>query len=632
MRFRKECIIVAVTILISLTAGVQPGACQTAIPCDSIILLPYTDEQFGLPVFFTSAITSTTIGSTTVAPYCDVRGTIWPDIGFNIKVPIGEWNRRFYMTGTRFENEAINETGMLRALQRGFTTAASKTGYSSVEPYQWAYNPIDNSNPYAKQKQYDFYYRANHETAVLAKKIMGAYYGISQPLAYSYFEGLSDAGRQALILAQFYPLDFDGIIAASPMMNCAWGNTRYIWNKLARLEADINPDKLSIIANAVYAKCDSVDGLVDGFIDDPRKCPFDPDADLPRCQGIEGPNCFTGAQIDTIKKIYLGPSASGGVQIFPGASFGSEIADTTGLSGWQQFGAVFPMPGQGETLINDAIGFLKYMAFEPPVNPASYNYTTFNIDTDLKNMANTAAWCSAEQPDLLPYMLTGGKLIQWHGLADAVIPPVSSINYYEDVLAVMGEDTAKSFFRFFMVPGVFNGSGGIGCGDIDWLAVMQDWRESGVEPAAVVGTRSLGGGYSARTRPICSYPEFSRYLGTGSIDADVNFTCTRIVPSSVKIKPNRININGRGTFRVAMTLPAGYDARNFNQVAVTCEGAPGEKIKISKKGSVLKAKFTKASLKNITSGRDVIFSVTAIFEQGGERIAFEGSELIRVVD
>jgi feruloyl esterase len=620
MKLRKECITIFLAMLILLTVGTKMGACQT---CENILSNEYTDELFGLPVVFTSAMTSTTVGSTTVPPYCDVWGTIWPDIGFNIKAPIAGWNRRFYMTGTSFEHEDINEAGMVRALLRGFSTAASKTGYSFAgEPYQWAY-----SSP---QEQYSFYHRANHETAVLAKKIIGFFYGI-QSFTYSYFEGAGDAGRQALIEAQFYPQDFDGIIAAGPMMNCAWGNTRYIWNKLARLEADITSNKLSMVADAVYSKCDSIDGLVDGFIDDPRKCTFNPDADLPRCPGSEQPNCFTPAQINTIKKIYQGPRTSAGVQIFPGTPFGSEIVDATGLSGWQQYGSILSMPGGTELLIDDAIGFLKYMAFDPPVNPGLYDYTTFNIETDLENMANTAARCSAESPDLLPYMLTGGKLIQWHGQADAVVPPFASINYYEDVLFNMGELETNSFFKLYMVPGVFSG-GGIGCGDVDWLEVMQGWRESGVDPAAVVGTRSAGGGYSARTRPICSYPQVARYLGTGSIDGASNFTCAKIVPSSVSIKPNRINPGSRGTFSATLTLPVGYDARNFSQVAVTCEGAPGEKVKISKKGRVVKAKFKKANLQNISSGGPVIFTVTAIFEQNGERIAFEGSESMRVVE
>lgn len=634
MKLRKESIIIALTVFISLSLGVKLGFCQIVIPCNA---LPtgYTDEQFG-QIIVTSAITSTSVGGIPVLPYCDVRGIIQPDIRFNIKVPVADWNQRLYMTGWRRDDTGIsmgrgddggmiNEAGMVTALSRGFATAGSDGGHQlTFEPFSWAYNPLpENTNPDAVQKKYDFYFRANHETAVLAKNIIGAYWGSGTPLLYSYFEGASDGGRQALVEAQLYPQDFDGIIAASPVMNCAWGNVRYIWNKQATLAADISSNELQNVAEAVYEKCDSVDGLVDGFIDDPRKCNFDPEEDL---------SGFTPSQIETMNRIYEGPRTTDGIRIYYGTPFGAEITDAQGMRGWQQYGPILPMPVFGEVSINNAIGFLKYMAFEPAVDPLTYDYTDFNLDTNLGNMANTAAWCSAEDPNLLPFKSAGGKLIQWHGYADAVNPPLASIDYYEGVLGSMGEEATKSFYKLYMIPGAFNG-GGIGCSDIDWLSVIQQWVENeGFEPSAIIGTRAFGGGYSFRTRPACAYPQVARYLGTGSIDDALNFSCVHIVPSSVSIKPNRINPGSRGTFKTTMTLPAGYDVRNFTQIAVTCEGAPGQKIKIGKKGTVVKARFNKDDLLNITPGKAVTFTVTAIYEEGGHLLAFEGSESIHVID
>jgi feruloyl esterase len=626
MGFRKECTIVVMAVVVLLAVGINPGHSQPAFPsCNSLLNLDevYRDEQLGQLISITSAVTIT---AGTGSPYCDVRGTIEPDIGFNIKLPIANWNQRFYMTGsTGSDGGTINEDGMATALSRGFATAGSNTGHTfTLDPFSWAYNPLPaNTNPDAIQKKYDFYFRANHETAVLAKNIIGAYYGSGSPLLYSYFEGASDGGRQALVEAQLYPQDFDGIIAAYPVMNCAWGNVRYIWNRQARDVADISSNELQNIAETVYNKCDSIDGLVDGIIDDPRKCPVNPDTDF---SGV------TAQQIETIKKIYQGPRTTDGTQIYPGTPFGSEITDAQGLRGWQQYGPILPMPVFGEVLINDAKGFLKNMAFEPPVNPLTYDYTTFNIDSDLGNMANTGAWCSAEDPNLLPFKSAGGKLIQWHGYADAVTSPLASINYYENVLENLGAVETKSFYKLYMVPGAFNG-GGIGCSDIDWLSVVQQWVENDeFEPGTIIGTRPAGGGYSFRTRPVCPYPQVARYLGTGSIDDALNFRCVNIVPSSVQIKPDRIKLGSRGTFKATLTLPAGYDARNFSQVATTCEGAPGEKVKVGKKGSVVKAKFNKEDVQNITPEKDVMFTVTAIYEQGGQLFAFEGSQSIHVID
>lgn len=632
MKLRRELVVIALTMLISMTLGIKAGMSQIVIPCNA---LPtgYTDE-FGEPIILTSAITSTSVGGVPVLPYCDVRGIIPPDIGFNVKVPVAGWNQRFYMTGWQRGDEGmlmgrgddggiINEGGMVTALSRGFVTAGSDGGHGvTLDPFLWAYNPPDNSNPDAIQKKYDFYVRANHETALLAKKIMGAYYGSGLQLLYSYFEGASDGGRQALIEAQHYPQDFDGIIAAYPVMNCAWGNVRYIWNRQALNTAEISPNELQNISDIVYDKCDSIDGLVDGFIDDPRNCSFNPDKDLPG---------FTARQIETINKIYQGPRTTDGVQIYPGTPFGSEIADAAGLRGWQQYGPILPMPVFGEVMINNGIGFLKYMAFDPPAGP-SYDYATFDVDSDPGAMANTAAWCSAEDPNLLPFKSTGGKLILWHGFADAVNPPLASIGYYEGVLNNLGEEETKSFFKLYMIPGAFNG-GGIGCSDIDWLSVIQQWVENDdFEPSAIIGTRAFGGGYSFRTRPVCPYPQVARYLGTGSIDEALNFTCTPVVPSLLSIKPKRINPNAKGFFKAILTLPEGYDASALQRVAVTCEGAPGTKVKVAKKGRVVKARFARSDLKNIPAGQTVIFTVTAIFENNGQKIAFEGSESIRVTN
>lgn len=634
MKLRKGLVIIVLAMMISLTLGLTAGTCQVVIPCDA---LPtgYTDEQFGLPIVITSAITSTSVGGIPVLPYCDVRGIIPPDIGFNVKVPVAGWNQRFYMTGWQRSTEGmttgrgddggvINESGMVTALSRGFVTAGSDGGHAlTLDPFFWAYNPPDNSNPDANQKKYDFYMRANHETAVLAKKIIGAYYGSGLRLQYSYFEGSSDGGRQALMEAQLYPQDFDGIIAAYPVMNCAWSNVRYVWNKQALNEAEISVNELQNIADIVYNKCDSVDGLVDGFIDDPRKCTVNPDEDF---------RGFTPQQIRTIQKIYQGPATAEGGQVYPGTPFGSEISDASGLRGWQQFGPILPMPAFGEVMINNGIGFLKYMAFEPPEGPA-YDYRNFSLDSNLGFMANTAAWCSAEDPNLLPFKSTGGKMIVWHGFADAVNPPLATIGYYESVLATLGENETQSFFKLYMIPGAFNG-GGIGCSsNIDWLSVIQQWAEGGdFEPGAIIGTRPMGGGYSFRTRPLCPYPQVARYLGAGSIDDALSFVCTRIVPSTASIKPKRINPDGRGSLKASLTVPEGYNLDDLKQVAVTCEGAPGEKVKITKKGRVVKAKFARADLKNLPRGQKVIFTVTAIFEQGGKKIAFEGSEPIHVTN
>jgi len=392
----------------------------------------------------------------------------------------------------------------------GYATASTDTGHdSSIDPLgplgaTFAYN-----NPEA---EIDYCYRAVHLTAVTAKEIIEAYY--DSPPTYSYFVGCSTGGRQGLMEAQRYPQDFDGIVVGAPVLDFTgtmmWG----IWNAMALSdEGSIPIDKLKILADAIYEKCDGEDGLEDGLINNPLDCTFDPATDLP-------PDSFTPAQVEALEKIYGGVKNSEGEVIFPGPPVGGEVF-AGGVSGWDMWMIGSFMPAL-QLMMSE--GFMKYMAFEEDPGP-DYDWTTFDFDTDPPKMASISSTIDATDPDLSAFKARGGKIIHYHGWADMALNPLMSVNYYESVLDFMGVGETMDFYRLYMVPGMFHCAGGAGCDSVDWFASLVSWVEDGTVPEALIGSH-LDGGKVTRTRPLYPYPEVAVYTGSGSIDDADSFTCS----------------------------------------------------------------------------------------------------------
>jgi feruloyl esterase len=221
------------------------------------------------------------------------------------------------------------------------------------------------------------------------------------PLRRSYFDGCSTGGRQGLISAQRFPEDFDGIVVGAPVLNFGGTMISYVMSQRALGAAPIAPEKLKIIADAVYRKCDAVDGVADGLIDDPRRCAFKPSADLPRCAAdTDGPACFTGAQLRALETIY-GAVKRNGAEVFPGWPVGAEIAPPasggppgSSASGW--FPWFVGSPNLQPIQISFGETFFKYMAFGKP-NP-SYDWQTFNVDADLDKLQWTRSVLDATDP------------------------------------------------------------------------------------------------------------------------------------------------------------------------------------------------------------------------------------------
>ncbi|HEY6342278.1 MAG TPA: tannase/feruloyl esterase family alpha/beta hydrolase [Bryobacteraceae bacterium] len=436
--------------------------------------------------------------------FCRVGATLAPSpdsaIEIEVWLPENGWNRSLQSVGNGAWAGSIGFQAMATALATGYAAASTDTGHTGNNANFILGHP---------EKVTDFAWRAVHEMTVAAKAIVAAYYG--QPAAHSYWNGCSTGGRQALVEAQRFPNDYDGIIAGAPANYVTHLQGQQVWmNKIVHEDeaSFMPPEKFRLLHEAVLKTCDDLDGVKDGVLEDPTRCRFDPQAIA--CASGESSNCLSPAQVEAARKIYSGPlSAKTGRPLFPGLERGSE-------TGWTTLSAQKPMSLAEETY--------KFLVFQDP----KWNYMTFDADRDMAAADKLiGATMNSINPDLRPFFGHGGKLLMYHGWADPGIAPRNSVNYYENVVEKTG--AAKASIRLFMVPGMGHCRGGDGTDTFDAMAALSDWAEKGKAPDRIEAsheTRGIDVGRAVdRTRPLCPYPQSAQYQGSGSTDESANFIC-----------------------------------------------------------------------------------------------------------
>ena len=452
------------------------------------------------------------ISATSEGGMCRVLGQIQPEIQFEVALP-ASWHRRLLMIGNGgYAGEPLEAPGRIAvrdaAVEHGWMFTHTNTGHDAQR------EPLG-SFAVDSQKLLDYAFRAVHVTALTAKKIAQAYYG-SGPTR-SYFVGCSTGGRQALISAQRFPEDFDGILAGAPVLNFV--STVANHGKLAQVfaEAPVPAAKFKLIADASYAKCDVIDGVKDGIIDDPRQCAFIPSKDLPRCTGSDAPDCFTEAQLRSLDTLYS-EQKIGSERTYPTWLPGAEAIGPNGRPGW--YGWL--MRDDGVPLFH-AFSETFFRYFVSPVKRPNLQLKDMNLESEWPKLSWIRTTLNATDPDLSAFRDRGGKLLMWFGWADPALNPLMGVEYYQAAEKQMGAG-ARDFFRLFMMPGVFHCGGGPGCDSAPRLGALIDWVERGVAPARITASK-FDGTKLVRTRPLCVFPQVARYNGSGSTDEAANFTC-----------------------------------------------------------------------------------------------------------
>jgi hypothetical protein len=447
------------------------------------------------------------------------------DIPIEVWMPLAGWNGKLIGLSNGGFAGQIDYGSLGASIAKGYAAAATDTGHSgSPADASWALG-----HP---EKVVDFGHRGIHEMTRVAKLVVKQYSG-SAPQR-SYFAGCSDGGREALMEAQRYPEDYDGILAGAPanfwtgLLSLAVVDTQAL---TATPASFIPPAKIPTIANAVLAACDKLDGVADGILNDPRQCHFDP-ASI-ECKSADSPECLTTAQVAALKQIYAGIHDSKGQTIFPGYLPGAE----GGGNGWGLW-ITGPVPARS-LMAFFGIGYYSNMVYEK----SDWTYKSFTLDTGMPAAKEkTAAALDAVNPDLSAFRNHGGKLILYHGWNDPAIPALNTVNYYQSVIAKMGHADTDSFARLYMIPGMQHCGGGPGTdafgafvGSLpedprhNVLVSLENWVEKGTAPSTIIASKIAGenpSGAATMTRPLCPYPQFANYKGSGDPNSAENFECT----------------------------------------------------------------------------------------------------------
>ena len=511
---------VAVAATIGFAAS--PAAASTCSQLASTLHRPNTTITTAQTVPAGTFVTPTSQSITGLPQFCRVAGFTTPSkdshINFEVWIPESGWNLKYLQVGCGGFCGAVPYGSLAEPLRRGYAAAATDDGHqaSASTDASWAAG-----HP---EKVVDFGYRALKETTDVAKDIIMAFES-SSPRR-SYFMGCSNGGREALMEAQRYPRDFDGIVAGSPAND--WTNLLAgdVWNRKALAgisSGDLSQADLDVVSKAMLAQCAGHDGglSADQFLNNPPACHFNPEKlSLPH------------DKIEAIKKIFSGPPG-----IFPGYRVGGDEASTA--ANWPSWLTDSGNPSNAlQGLFGD--NYFKFMVFPN----SDWTFDSFSVGQNARQAeARTGAILNSVDPDLRPFRSHGGKLIQYVGWGDTAISPENDIKYYNSVKReIGGHEDIGEFYRLFMVPGMAHCSGGPGANAFgqslngpnpsdaadDILTALDQWVENRRAPDQIVATKYVNDSAAqgiAFQRPLCQFPQIAKYKGNGSTTSAASFAC-----------------------------------------------------------------------------------------------------------
>ena len=436
--------------------------------------------------------------------YCEVTASLTPVEGSNIgvvyRLPEG-WNGKVLGLGGGGWAGNVTLMAARDGLSKGYATMQTDGGHPGTDVWDnsWAINPASAT---------DFAHRAIHLMTQSGKELAATFYGRTHDRAY--YQGCSTGGRMGLMEAQRYPADYDAIIAGAPVYSLQVQTTSLLRNQTFAAgngAGGFTAEDLQLVQSASLAACDAKDGLADGLVNDPANCTFQPRT--LQCRPGETQACLSPQQVDALQAVYSGRKADDGSWMMHPLMRGGE-------AGWGMFMAA---DGSG----NDVTGGGGLIGLQPVIfgarGPDWGNFT--QADYMKVRQSDFAGFYEATDPDLSGFFGRGGKLLTWYGLSDPGPSPVIGREYAQAVQAA-NPAHAGDQFRYFTMPGVGHCRGGPGADNVDWLAYLDDWVESGEAPDRVVGSNTQD---PSRVRPHCAWPATARYSGQGNANDPQNWTC-----------------------------------------------------------------------------------------------------------
>jgi feruloyl esterase len=497
-----------------------------------------------------------TAATATVPAHCVVEGTMDTkgdgappgSARFLLRLP-DAWRQRFFLMGVGGNagtlTPAVNAVDRESALGKGYAVIVQDSGHiGNGTAAGWLRTPDGKPD---RAKIVDFEYRAAHDVTVTGKMFARAYY--AEPVRHAYFDGCSTGGRMALLEAERYPKDFDGIIAGDPAMDYRSTLLRFAVQKaaLSSPAAYLSPETLRMVDKTVTARCDAIDGATDGLVQNPAACPVKA-ADL-ICRDGATADCLTPEQALVLQTYTTPLRDRHGHYLYPGYAI-TNLSGKGGASHWST-GKTAPdlshpeapwgddpdAAPRGWTFARQALSFWMGMGPEQPMLALDVDPKTNIVGDELvTRLDRTFGPAEAKNPaKLLPFIRQGRKLIIYHGASDPAIPAARSVLFYNELAAVLhGITRTQASVRLFLVPGMQHCSGGIGPDRFDTLGAIEAWVEQGKAPAAIPASTKADSS-APHSLPLCPYPQQARYSGGGALTDVANWQCAATVrPASAQ--------------------------------------------------------------------------------------------------
>jgi feruloyl esterase len=531
-------LLVASFVSVTFTGLAQEGV--TPLPasaCASLQGMSIPASAIGLPTGGATVQTAVAVAASeqgnTNGDFCKVIGIIKPqnpnspNLEFEVNLP-QSWNRRALQMGgggyngtlvTGLTGFTLQPANVDNPLKQGFVTLGTDGGHKSTQGFDGTFALDDEAlRNFGKES-----IKKGHDAALeIIKKAYGR-----APERF-YFIGGSQGGHEALDAAARYPNDFDGVVAHYPAYNVTLLHLGSLNVGRALYEgggaAWMNPAEVKLITDAVYAKCDLLDGAKDGIISDVKACNKSFDVKTLRCSnGSEGGDtCLSDAQLAAVAKItsdYKPGFTIAGMDTFPRWA----LLEGALFQGRSSFGQVpqpsNPLSGKEPLLYTAGDQTAKFIISRNP----KLDTMTFDPKQYMERIKVVASIMDVSDVSLEKFKAKGGKIIMTHGTVDDFITPHNSELYYQRQMKQFGQ-AVHSFMRFYMVPGFGHGFGPFNA-KIDSLKALQEWVEKGKAPSGLVATD--GNPNANRARPLCEWPKFPKFTGAaGTENNAASYTCT----------------------------------------------------------------------------------------------------------
>ena len=541
LRLAGRVLLIAGSVGLALAgdSGSQETVSLSRETCTSLQGLSIPASAIGLPT--SGAVVQTTVfvaasdAGNINSEFCKVTGIVKPhhpgspDLEFEVNLPAA-WNRRALQMGgggydgslvtglTQYSNEApTSET----PLKQGYVTLGSDGGHKGKAGFDGSWGVDD-------EALLNFGKESVKKTHDAAMAVIRKAYG-QRPQRF-YFIGGSQGGHEALDAAARYPQDYDGVVAHYPAYNVTMLHLGSLNVGRALYENGgagwISPQKTKLIDDALYAKCDALDGAQDGIISNVTGCNRAFDISTLRCpNGADaGDTCLSDAQIQAVRMItspYKPGFPIAGMDAFPEWA----LLDGALFQGPSNFGQVRqpsnPLSGKEALLYSVGDQTVKFILTRDP----HYAPLKFDPAQWKQRIATVASIMDVTNVSLDKFRSKGGKIIMTHGTADDFITPHNSIEYYKRQLAHFGQARLDSFLRFYYIPGFGHGFGRFNA-KFDSLDALQNWVEKGQAPSGLTAMDGNKGAH--RSRPLCEWPRWPKFTGApGTEDSAASYTCVR---------------------------------------------------------------------------------------------------------